>query len=530
MAFAFVAAAHGDAISTSVTVNKPTGTADGDIEFLLLKHLANEDPNSGLTGWTQLGTRRYDATSGSSHSLYYRIAASEGASYTIGWATSGRSGATVATYRDGFDTADPIDVVSDTAYTTSNATVRAAGMTVSAANSPLIWFGNTHNSSSATMTPATNPGTFVEDVDNWNSTSRWGREIASFVWTGSGATGDMDATNSVSTTTKHAFAVALNPSGGSAATTTPGTGSAITQGRAPSAIGEINTGITTGSGVMQGRAPTLYTELQQTIGVGLVTAVGQVPTEVGTTDSTGTALPGVGSISTVGQIPDELRDLIQTPSVGLVATAGLAPSELRELTQTPSVGLVTVNGRTPTELPDRAIGPQQGLATAQGLAPTLYLERTITPTQGSITAAGQAANLAGFVVAPEVGAVATEGRAPTLYLELGITPAVGLVSLVGLAPTLSGTVVDETRGHARRRRVVRRARIVEEPSSGPVQAIVLPPDVPAYFDPPTDRLAGFNTLADALEVRLTEIEHKRAAIARRRREEEEIVRFLLRLA
>ena len=460
MAFAFVAAAHGDANSTSVTVNKPTGTADGDIEFLLLKHLANEDPNSGLTGWTQLGTRRYDATSGSSHSLYYRIAASEGASYTIGWATSGRSGATVATYRDGFDTADPIDVVSDTAYTTSNATVRAAGMTVSAANSPLIWFGNTHNSSSATMTPATNPGTFVEDVDNWNSTSRWGREIASFVWTGSGATGDMDATNSVSTTTKHAFAVALNPSGGSAATTTPGTGSAITQGRAPSAIGEINTGITTGSGVMQGRAPTLYTELQQTIGVGLVTAVGQIP----------------------------------------------------------------------TELPDLAIGPQQGSATAQGLAPTLYLERTITPTQGSITAAGQAANLAGFVVAPEVGAVATEGRAPTLYLELGITPAVGLVSLVGLAPTLSGTVVDETRGHARRRRVVRRARIVEEPSSGPVQAIVLPPDVPAYFDPPTDPLAGFNTLADALEVRLTEIEHKRAAIARRRREEEEIVRFLLRLA
>jgi hypothetical protein len=91
-------------------------------------------------------------------------------------------------------------------------------------------------------------------------------------------------------------------------------------------------------------------------------------------------------------------------------------------------------------------------------------------------------------------------------------------------------VVDETRGHARRRRVTRRTRIVEEPSSGPTQALVLPPDVPAYFDPPTDRLAGFNTLADALEVRLTEIEQKRAAVARRRREEEEIVRFLLRVA
>ncbi len=214
MAFAFVAAAHHDlGAVTSITVPKPTGTADDDILFLLIKHLANEDPNSGISGvWTQLGTRRYDAVSGASHSLYWRLAASEGTDYTIGWATSGRSGGTIATYRDGFDTADPIDVVSDTVYTTSNATVRAAGMTVSAANSPLIFFGYVHSSSSTTFTPATNPGTFVEDVDFWSAGgSRFTREIASFVWTGSGATGDMDATHSATTVNKHAFAVALNP-------------------------------------------------------------------------------------------------------------------------------------------------------------------------------------------------------------------------------------------------------------------------------------------------------------------------------
>ena len=91
MAFAFVAAAHGDAISTSITVTKPTGTADNDILFLLIKHLANEDPNSGISGvWTQLGTRRYDAVSGATHSLYWRLAASEGTGHTIGWARSGR--------------------------------------------------------------------------------------------------------------------------------------------------------------------------------------------------------------------------------------------------------------------------------------------------------------------------------------------------------------------------------------------------------------------------------------------------------
>lgn len=210
MAFAFVAAAHGDANATSITVNKPTGTADNDICFLFLAHLANEDPNSGLTGWTQLGTRRYDAVSGKSHSLYYRIAASEAASYTIGWATSGRSGGTVATYRDGFDTATPIDVVSDTTYVTNNTTLRAAGMTVAAANSALIFFGAVHASTSITATPSTNPTTFAEDVDNWNSTSRFTREIASVIWTSSGATGNMDATISGASANKHAFAVALN--------------------------------------------------------------------------------------------------------------------------------------------------------------------------------------------------------------------------------------------------------------------------------------------------------------------------------
>lgn len=298
-------------------------------------------------------------------------------------------------------------------------------------------------------------------------------------------------------------------------------------------------------------APTLLGELAITPTVGLVSTVGQIPTMQGSSPVEATALPGVGLVSvnttitgpviyvapepvnthapilytelvqevgiglvsTVGQIPEEQRDLIQPVGVGGVSTVGQVPSELRDLTQIPTVGLVTTGGQVPTELLDGAIGPTQGAVSAQGRAPTLSLETNITPSRGLVLIEGR------------TPAVAGDGEV------LGTAePLTGAVSVQGLVPTFVTETLDETRGHARRRRAARRARIVEEPSSGPVQAIVLPPDIPAYFDPPTDRLAGFNTLADALEVRLTEIEQKRATIARRRREEEEIVRFLLRVA
>lgn len=212
---AFVAAAHYDNVSSSSgVVTKPTGTADNDIMFTLIKRIGTTDPNSVPSGWTLVTTRR-DLAGGSSFWLYWKLAASEGTDYTWGFAAAARLGITVYTYRGGFDTADPIDVVSDTAYITSNTTVRAATMTVTAANSVLLFFGGINQSSSITYTAPTVPTTFTEDVDQYSDQSRFGRTVASVVWTGSGATGSMDATASGTTVDKHAFAVALNPSAGS---------------------------------------------------------------------------------------------------------------------------------------------------------------------------------------------------------------------------------------------------------------------------------------------------------------------------
>lgn len=217
----FVAAAHADiSPTTTITCNKPTGTADNDYMLAFVKRVSEAAPTSVPSGWTLLA----DNIVGGSNSLwlYGKLASSEGADYTWTWADSLRTGVTIATYRGDFDTADPIDVVSNTAYTTSNTTVRAASVSASSANSVIIFAGAIHGSAAVTFTAPSVPSSFSEDVDTQGDGSgRFSRTFARLAWSGSGATGDMDATASATATDKHAFAVVFNPSAGSSVTKEP---------------------------------------------------------------------------------------------------------------------------------------------------------------------------------------------------------------------------------------------------------------------------------------------------------------------
>lgn len=198
----------------TVTLSKPTGTADGDLMFSYIKHGAGftEQANSVPSGWT-MAVSRYENGSGSNHSVYWKIASGEGSSYVWAFPSLARNGAIMITYRDGFNSSNVIDVVSNTAYTTADTILRAASMSVTAVNSPIIFFGGVHKSASAyTFTPPTTPVTFTEDVDRWDGGSRAAMTIASVVWSGSGATGNMDATISASDAAKVGLAIALNPS------------------------------------------------------------------------------------------------------------------------------------------------------------------------------------------------------------------------------------------------------------------------------------------------------------------------------
>lgn len=185
------------------TLAKPSGTVENDIMFALLSRDNSANPITPPGGWTLLGT------SSGSYWLYYRVAsASEPDSWDWTWTSNAYLRGIIVSFYGGFDTADPIDVVSNTDYVTSNTTFRAASMTLGATE-PVVYFAATIGwNSASSFTP---PSGFSEHYDGGSASTWHWHEIASNASVSSGATGDIDATGSSATTQKHAFAVALNP-------------------------------------------------------------------------------------------------------------------------------------------------------------------------------------------------------------------------------------------------------------------------------------------------------------------------------
>lgn len=193
--------------STSAVVSKPTNTQSGDIMFAFISNLGQYS-SSIPEGWVKIA----QDSSSLCFELIYKIAGdSEPSSYTFGFSASSKVMVTVSTFRTKFDAKNPISIISNTAYTTSNATVRAASMDVLKTNSDLLFFASLYNTSSTTFTKPSNPTTdWVEHYDSGSTSPDLWQEICSMNWGGVGATGDMDAIATSSSGNKHAFAIALN--------------------------------------------------------------------------------------------------------------------------------------------------------------------------------------------------------------------------------------------------------------------------------------------------------------------------------
>ena len=196
----------------NITVTKPTGTVDGDILFCLIDWYAAVTIDSVPSGWNLLG--EYLANT-DRYALYYKVASGEGANWVWSFTATAKVHAVCSCYTSGdFNSTTPINVISNTAYRSSNKNVIAASMAVSDTNSPLIFWANIYTTGDHAFTKPSTPTTgWVEDYDDWNTTSDFLTEVCSFIWAGSGDTGTMtavvDGTNNFST--KHAFAVALKP-------------------------------------------------------------------------------------------------------------------------------------------------------------------------------------------------------------------------------------------------------------------------------------------------------------------------------
>ena len=196
--------------ATSGTPTVPTGTVDGDLMFLSCG-TTTDVINSIDASWTQIGL----INNGSYYNyLYFKVADSEPASYTVGFNGSTKSTISITSfYGFNYDTTDPVDVVSQTPYIVSNTTNRAASMTVTNPDSAILWFSYLQVASVTTVTNPTVPFTMTEYQFAGTVFSDLFIAVKGGEWTGSGATGDMDGTISLGDLTdrKAAIAVAINP-------------------------------------------------------------------------------------------------------------------------------------------------------------------------------------------------------------------------------------------------------------------------------------------------------------------------------
>lgn len=188
-----------------VTVSKPTWTADWDILFAITMNY-NEYFATPPTWRTRLW---YGNDGFYFHELRYKIASSEPSTYTWSDPYYNRKRACVSAYR-GINKLDPINTYITSMNSSSGNNIIAGNITVSKANCTLVYLCNNFGDI-YTFTPGTTPGTFIEDFDWGDTTSYCCNEVAHYLRTSSGATGNIQALASSLWSSYFAGAIAVNP-------------------------------------------------------------------------------------------------------------------------------------------------------------------------------------------------------------------------------------------------------------------------------------------------------------------------------
>jgi len=198
-AITFVASAKATG-NASVTINKPTGTANNDlmIAFVFMDSGLNRTwtPPSG---WTEV----LDMNSPPNITVAYKIAgASEPANYT--WSPSGTGGCagTIVTYSNA--SYDKIGTVSTTMV---GSVQTASGITLAASGSTLFAFFCNSNTGVTWSSPTSGLSSLVSNSTTYGSYVLYSQDNV-----GSGATGDKSATVSSTSGERGYVLVGIKPS------------------------------------------------------------------------------------------------------------------------------------------------------------------------------------------------------------------------------------------------------------------------------------------------------------------------------
>lgn len=184
-----------------VVVTAPAGIANGDI-LVCVAHTYG-GVSLGCSGFAQVFTR--DVTAEDTMAVFWKRAASESGNYNVVANSGADIEAWMGCYSGRLADGNPVDVYSDTAYQTSNTTVRAAGMTIATAASDVIWGGFCY---ADPLTLAVPGGFTLRDSEVGSSVLT----CADLVNQAAGATGNKDGTAGGAVDVyKHAMMIALKP-------------------------------------------------------------------------------------------------------------------------------------------------------------------------------------------------------------------------------------------------------------------------------------------------------------------------------
>ena len=141
----------GNSLGTSLTITKPTGTAEDDI---LIGFLAFEN-NEAVTasGWTLIATAEESAT-WEGHCWYKRAGASEPADYTWSWTSSKWRNGIILAYSGGITSGNPIDVSSTNFESGADTSVECLTITTTVVDTMIVGLAGNINGAGAWTPPS----------------------------------------------------------------------------------------------------------------------------------------------------------------------------------------------------------------------------------------------------------------------------------------------------------------------------------------------------------------------------------------
>lgn len=205
MAIAYRSEAHANtAGATSLVVNTPAGVLDDD---LLIALLILEGGTAPVTpaGWTALHPA-HGGLSGVAFATYYKVAASEGASYTFNWTGSNPAAGMIAAY-SGVDPDDPITSAALRPIVSAGSTLSTKANWAAFAGAVDLVIARAYNTSTTVIPPT--GYTERADVATANGGSI---EISDKMYAAAGAIAERTLTTSASTYA-HVASIVLRPAG-----------------------------------------------------------------------------------------------------------------------------------------------------------------------------------------------------------------------------------------------------------------------------------------------------------------------------